>query len=432
MKKLFSIFLSLLFIASAFAQTADNPNRLLVVKPNGSFKAFDIDRVQELMFKNVEGRVACDIDFTSCTLTSVQFDLYMDDACKSFLINVLPAVIAKQLENNPANAGDYLRMYNSPESNSDGLGFNLSGIELNPATEYAIVTVGIDEYNCDGEVCAAYFTTEAPAIVGNPQVTTTITSAGKSSIKASFSANADVKGFAAVIGVKGELQNQYEMFAPMMGFTNIGDMVKGWGANFNGNGTYSYEWTDLDPNTEYEIYVQAWDKKDNYATLQIVNVQTAAQGGDGVAQVTITAGDYVLAQWGDEMLPSQFFKFTPNDQSWRYRFGVYLESDYIKAKDEIIANLCSEPEMPMAYWWWFDEFSTDYQIDPNVTVMVVAAAQNAKGEWGPVNEFKYTTAATTSGKPAKVSSKNKTGISTRIVPTIKAKKGVRPVLQQVK
>lgn len=394
----------MLCVISAFAQTPENPNRMLVVKPSGAFKAFNIDQVQEIKFANVEGRVACDVEYVSCTLSTVNFELYKDAGCESYLINVLPAVIVKQLEANPASAGDYLAMYNSPQDNREGVDFQLQGLELEKDTEYAIVTVGIDKYDCYGDVCAAYFTTPGTPLVGNPNVTCTITAQSLTSITISFSANADVKGFAAVAGPKGELQSQYEKFAPMMGFTNIGQMVKGWGINFNGNGTYSHTWEDLDPNTEYEIYVQAWDKNDTFAPLQIVNAKTESKGGEGVATVEISAGDYVLAQWDDKMLPSQFFNFTPNDQTWRYRFGVYETAEYEANRAEIIDYIQSEPEMAMAYWWWYEPFSTDFQINPNTEVVVVASAQNAKGEWGPVNEFKYTTPA--SGEdftPAKVS-----------------------------
>lgn len=412
MRKIFSIILSIACSITMLAQTPDNPNRMLVVKPNGTFKAYDVDRVSEIKFANVEGRVACDIDFTSCTLTSVTCELYMDEACESYLINVLPGVIVKQMEANPATAGDYMQFYNSPEGNLEGPGITLSGLELNAGTEYALVTVGIDKYGCEGELCAAYFNTPAAPIVGNPEVKVEVKNVTKTSAQLKFTANADVKTFSAVLGPKGELELQYQQFAPMMGFTNIGDMVVGWGAKFNGNGTYTYEWDGLDPNTEYEVYVQPLDKNGAYANLVIQDVKTLVQGGEGEANVTITTGDYTLQQWGDELLPSQFITYTPNDQTWRYRIGVYLENEYNEKKDLIIEDLCSEPEMSIAYWWQYETLTTDYPIDPNTTVVIIAAAQNAKGEWGPVTEKKYTTPATAPGlKPAKVNSVKKSGYS---------------------
>lgn len=401
MKKLLYIFLLLTIIVPTMALADDaTPNRMLVVKPSGAFKAYDVDRVSEITFATVDGRVACDIDFISCTETSVKFDLYKEAACSYYLINVMPAVIVKQLEANPSGAEDYLKMYNSPEDNREGTGFELSGIELNPGGEYAIVTLGFDKYDCAGAVAAAYFTVPTAPLVGDPKVEATVTERTLTSITAKFVPNADVKGFAAVIGEKGTLESQYEMFGAMFGFTCFGDMIKAWGVNYESNATQTYKWADLTPTQDYEIYIQPWDKNGTYAPYKVVETSTLAQGGSGESVITITPGAYRNEQWGDELLPSQFFKFTPNDQTSAYRFRVDYAADYDANKDAILADLKSDPEMPMAYWFFYSEMETDYQINPNTAIVVTAAGKNANGEWGKVTELRYTTPASVTGMPA--------------------------------
>ncbi|MBP3671886.1 MAG: hypothetical protein J6J06_07980, partial [Bacteroidaceae bacterium] len=111
------------------------------------------------------------------------------------------------------------------------------------------------------------------------------------------------------------------------------------------------------------------------------------------AEVTITLGDYVLADWGGEMLPSQFVTYTPNDQASAYRFNVYLAEEYDPVAEDIKADLCTEPPMPMTGWFFYEPITTDYQINPNTECVIIAAAKNINGEWGPINEFRFTTPA---------------------------------------
>jgi hypothetical protein len=131
-----------------------------------------------------------------------------------------------------------------------------------------------------------------------------------------------------------------------------------------------------------------------------------------------------MMDWGGEMLPSQFVTYTPNDQSSRYRFGVYLASEYDPYADEIKAELCSDPDsdVPVSGWYQFETITTDYQINPNTEFVVIAAAKNINGEWGPIAEVRHTTPATTSHMPAitKIGQRNasKKAFQLGTVPTI--------------
>lgn len=385
--------------ASAWAQT--DPNRMIVVNQGGSFTAYAIDNVDEVKFATVEGEIAAKIQINSFSSSEINLDVTRTEGCQSFLINVLPNVIAKQLKGNPVGAEAQLKRYESPQYYEDFAGGKLSGIDLVDGTEYAVVTLAYDQYNTPCQVETAVFTTERANLVGDPKVTCTVTEATLETISFKFDANKDVSKYYFVIGEKGTLADQYDMFAPMFGFVNMGQMVQMWGGSGEGGGTYEYTYNQLNPNTEYELYIQPCDVNGNYADLMIVNCSTAKLGGSGEAKVTITAGDYKLMEWDGEMLPSQFFTYTPNDQTWCYRIGVYKEAQYEEQKDLIIEDLQSDPPMPAAYWFQYEELTTDYQIDPNTAVVAIASAKNADGVWGPVTELRYTTPAAPAGAPAK-------------------------------
>ena len=137
----------------------------------------------------------------------------------------------------------------------------------------------------------------------------------------------------------------------------------------------------------------------------VFELTTKSLGGEGTAEVAITIGEYTLGEWWDEegntvMLPSQFITYTPNDQTSAYRFGVYLASNYDADAEAIKEELCSDPPMPTMGWFFYEELTTDYQIDPNLDCVVIAAAKNANGEWGPVTEVRFTTPADMPSKSA--------------------------------
>lgn len=401
MKKYFLAALGAVMISSsAFAQ--DDPNRMLVISQGGSYTSYAINNVDEVRFATVEGEVAAKIQINSFSLTELDINVQRTESCQSFLINVLPNVIAKQLKENPLGAEAQLKRANSPQYFQDFENGKLSGMELETGTEYAVVTLSYDQYNTPCQVETAVFTTEGPNIVGDPKVECTVTDSTLDTISFKFVPNNDVSKYYFVIGEKGTIQEQYDMFAPMYGFVNIGQLVQMWGGEGPGGETYEYTYKDLNPNTEYELYVQPCDVNGNFTDVMIINCSTAKKGGSGEAIVTITAGDYKLADWDGQMLPSQFFTYTPNDQTWCYRIGVYKEDQYNQEKDLIIEDLQSAPPMPAAYWFQYETLTTDYQIDPGVAVVAIASAKNADGIWGPVTELRYTTPATApTSAPAK-------------------------------
>ena len=216
-------------------------------------------------------------------------------------------------------------------------------------------------------------------------------------------------------GEKGSLQSQYEMFAPMMGFTSFTQMVMSWG--YECAGAETKEWTGMAPNTEYEVFYVAIDENGTPAECKCLEVSTISLGGEGEALVEITPGDYMYTDWGGEMKPSQFFTFTPNDQASCYRFSVIAAQNYDADPEGYKSDLCSDPFMPTAYWFFYEPMTTDFQIDPLTEVVAIAAAKNSLGEWGAVNELRYTTPEEPEGDYLEAPARKATGkISGRLNP----------------
>lgn len=387
MKKIFVTLLSAIIGLGAMAQEVE-PNRLLIYDKQQNAKGFNLENVDYMEFKTVEGEVAADVEVLDVTLEALTVKITRSEACQAFKIACVPAVQIANAQD--AALVSVIERDASSFYYQDFEAAELTGVEFKPNTEYAILTLGYDIYGVGCEVRRADFTTPTLPVVGNPEVTVEEVEVLKDSFTLKFTPNDDVSKFSVVAGEKGSMQSQYEMFAPMFGFANFGEMIASWGVEFTEAGEFT--WSDMAPATEYEVFIQTWDVNgtmaDEYA---VYNVTTSALGGEGVAQVTITLDKYELADWGGEMQPSQYITFTPNDQSSAYRFQVYTAENYDPEADAIKSELCSEPPMPMTGWFFYDPITTDFQINPNTECVVIAAAKNVKGEWGPVAEVRFTT-----------------------------------------
>lgn len=399
MKKILLFVTALLLSFGMYAQNA-TPNRLLI-HHNNTTSGLILNNVDSLTFANVQGEVAADLEILEYNLEEVLLKVTRTASCVAFKIAVEPTVkiasmsdysLAQYIDNDSENA--YYQDFESAQ---------LSGVELLASTEYTIATVGIDQYGILCDVRKAEFTTPDEELVGAPEVKAELVEANHYDFTVKFTPNEDVSKYSVVAAEKGQMQSQYEMFAPMMGFSNIGEMIKAWGLQYTEEATYT--WTSMAPGTVYEVFIQAWDAEDVMAPHSVFELTTKSLGGEGTAEVAITIGKYTLGEWLDEegnptMLPSQFITYTPNDQTSAYRFGVYLASNYDAEAEAIKEDLCSDPPMPTMGWFFYEELTTDYQINPNLNCVVIAAAKNANGEWGPVTEVRFTTPSDVTSKSA--------------------------------
>lgn len=387
MKKILFSLIAFLVGLSANAQT--DVNRLLIVDKDGYYKAFSLENVDYASFANIEGEVKANVTISDIALDKIIMSVTRTPACQGFKLVCAPTVqisgysdkyLAQYIDND--NSNTYYQDFTDAE---------LTGIALEPNTEYTVATVGIDEYGVLCDISRVDFTSPGVPVTGNPYVDVELLEVNKYDATLQFTPNEDTYQFSYVLGEKGTLESQYEMFAPMFGYKNIGEMIEAWGLIKTDEDVHT--WTQLIPGAEYEVFIQTRDTQNVMPEHQVFYFTTEALGGEGTAEVTITIGDYKLMDWGGEMLPSQFITYTPNDQSSRYRFGVYLASEYDAATEEIKADLCSDPDsdFPVTGWYQYEAITTDYQINPNTEFVVVAAARNINGEWGPIAEVRHTT-----------------------------------------
>ena len=387
MKKTFFAILSIIFCTTIFAQT-NEPNRLIIHETSGSYKGYNIEKIDSMTFYSVEGEVAAKLEFIESTLEKAVISVTRTPSCEGFKIACAPAITIKNYSD------DALAKYIDNESpnvyDNDFEQAELTGYEFQPNTDYTIATVGIDELGVLCDISKITFTTPSLPIVGNPQIEIEVTDVQLYEYTVKFTPNEDVSKFSVVAGEKGALQAQFEMFAPKFGFANIGEMIEMWGLPYTS--VEEVTWTQQAPNTDYEIYIQLWDQEGTMTPYQVFELSTLKLGGEGTAEVAITLGDYILNDWYGEMLPSQFITYTPNDQASCYRTAVYTAEIFDPEADLIREELCSEPPMPaMVGWYLFEEVETDYQINPATECVVLAAAKNINGEWGPITEVRFTT-----------------------------------------
>lgn len=386
MRKILLLVTALFLSIGIYAQNSGTPNRLLIHEGNNT-NGFILDRVDSLTFAKIEGEVAADVELISHDLDKITLAVTRTQACVGFKIAVEASIIIASMTD--VQLASYIDKASNSVYTEDFSNAELTGIALQAGTDYSILTVGIDAYGVLCDVRKVDFTTEDPNIIGDPYVEAEAYNIGLYEFSVRFTPNQYVSKYYVIAGEKGLMQSQYEQFAPMFGFSNFGEMITMWSDEFTGRD--SFTWTGQTPNATYEVFIQAYDAAGNMAPYQVYELSTLPLGGEGTAEVTITLGDYKLADWDGEMLPSQFITFTPNDQTSAYRLGVYLEREYKMYEAEIKEELCSENTMNVVNWFQHEEITTDYQIDPNTACVAVAAAKNINNEWGPITELRFTT-----------------------------------------
>lgn len=383
--------LAAMVVAAGTAAAQQAPNRVFIHDTDGVTKGYVADRVDKITFDAVDGEVAADVTISKVENTELTLTVKRTAACNGFRIAIVPeSMAASQLSSDLAMIR-YIEMAGSEVLTEDFIDGKMSGFEpLSPGSSYRVATVGIDKFGIPCEVRQARFQTKNPDVVGDPDVDVTLKGKTLTTFTVDFKPNSDVSEYYYMSGEKGTVEAQYDMFAAMFGYNNINEMIAGWGISTKG--ASSYTWEGMNPNTEYDVFVAMKDRNGNFAPHKKVVATTECQGGEGTAEVDVKVTDYCLSYWDSEELPTLEVAFTPNDQTWCYRFGVYLKSEYEKYNDESWRDeICRDPDMPMARWFFYEPLTTDFQVNPKTDIVILAAAKNAKGEWGPMTVLNYTT-----------------------------------------
>ena len=396
MKKFFTLILCAVACLSVYAQNT-NLNRLIIRDKGGYIHPYAINNLDSMFFHQIDGRVAADIEIKDVaikkdenTKDSVTLAVTRSESCKSYKIACVTKPIADVLTNDAACAGYFdqvkSNVYNQDFTNAGMTGFDFA---FQPKTEYAIITLGYDEIGTPCEMAKAYFTTPALPIKGTPEVKCDVTDIQPFSVSVTFKPNSDVGGYAVTLFGKGEAEQQFKMWAARFGFANIGEMVYAFGYKGVAGKDTTFVWKDETPNTEYEIYVQPWDKNGTLTDYFMIPVTTAKIGGEGVAESTIAFGDFKkdknTDQWYQEVV------VTENDQCACHFVNLYTEEEWSVGEDSIkraIINICNNPfYKPIVYG---SETACIY-ANPETTYYAAVWSQNANGEWGPLISKKITT-----------------------------------------
>lgn len=385
----------LVVVCVLFAQ-AEN-NRLIVYPASGQPTPFVSSRIDSLVFTTVEGRVAADIIVHSAKTTELTVSFTRTPACDGFKFSIVPKLWNDGNLQNDASAASYIHSAEQQMYYENFDQGTLSGIELKPGVEYVLMTLGYDRLGTQCDVVRVPFTTPAVALSGNPQVKATIEEVKNHEFSITFEPNSDVDGYATVAGEKGTTLDMIRETAMMFGFSCVGDAIQKWGITETSKETKS--WTDMEAGVDYEIFIQAWDKNGTYAEMQVVELKTKAYGTSETANVEITAGKYEYADWFGEMLPSQFIKFTPDENTNGYYIGVYVAEQYDQyTQAEIVDAILTNPTSKTFY----GVLETDFQINPNTEFVALAIPKNADGEVGNIAVKRFTTPATVGGAAANV------------------------------
>lgn len=403
MKKFFSIAaLALAMSTGVQAQTDVVPNRMIVSSQVGS-KAYAVEHVDSIYFARKDGEVKANVEFLKYEKDEDENDIVYvkvtrTDPSSTFRIDVLPTNTAKQYDD--LTFARYFERMSGTQLAEDFSEGKLSGFarEFTANTSYTVVTLAYDEYGVPCQVSRAEFTTPKVATVGNPSVTYKIDETTPSSFTLTVTPNKDCEEFYWCQFEKGKAQEQFEQWGPMFGLSSLEAMIK----QFSGQ-SYSDEttntWNELAPGTDYEVAVLPVDVEGNFGDLVYIYVTTKGQGGEGIAQVTTTVGDFV--KYEDSYV--QTVTFTPNDQTALYHDAICAKDKYEElggdkwAKEYLMQDNPQDPN-----WNQYGVDKYPFTATPNTAYYALALAKNAKGEWGPLTKHEFTTGAAPAGvAPAK-------------------------------
>lgn len=403
MKKFFSIAaLALAMSTGVQAQTDVVPNRMIIHSSVAS-KAYAVDHVDSISFARKEGEVKANLEFLRYEKNEDEGDIVYvkvtrTDPSSTFRIDVLPTNTAKQYDD--LTFARYFERMSGTQLAEDFSEGKLSGFptEFTANTSYTVVTLAYDEYGVPCQVSRAEFKTPKVPTVGTPSVTYTVDETTSSSFTLTVTPNKDCAEFYWCQFEKGKAQEQFEQWGPMFGLSSIEAMIK----QFSGR-PYSEEatntWNELAPGTDYEVAVLPVDVEGNFGDLVYIYVTTKGQGGDGVAQVDVTVGDYVNN--GGSYV--QTVTFTPNDQTALYHDAICAKDAYEKnGGDKGFTEYLKEDNSQDPNWNQYGVDKYIFEATPNTAYYALALAKNAKGEWGPLTKHEFTTGAAPAGvAPAK-------------------------------
>lgn len=401
MKKLYFTIVFALLALVGNAQT--NPNRVFIKDAAGSTHGYLAERIDEITFGKVEGRVAADVAFKSFTQTSTGADIELTvtntAACKGFRIAVVSSNLYNRLTSEAQKANYIERVGSDILTDDFSKGAKMSvpseDQQFEANTKYTIMTLGYDEYGIGCSVSAAEFTTPKPNLVGNPTVAYTVSDVTTTSFKVTCTPNADCYGYGVVSfdSESGGVEGTFQGIGSMFGYANIGSMIMGWSGGEH-SGVETIEFTKMQPGASYEVAIQPLDINGAYADYIVCKVKTLGAGGVGAAAVSVEvpSNAWYKRMKDNQWVYTQRVVFTPNEQTNIYRDFI-VQADMYDQDPDYYNNyyLFPTPDKMTAYTNRTGIDSDDWTVDPNTRYYAVAVGCNNNEEWGDITKFEFTT-----------------------------------------
>ncbi|MFW5545081.1 MAG: hypothetical protein ACOCN0_07355 [Prevotella sp.] len=394
MKKIIATLALCTSIAGLQAQTI---NRMVIVPQAGYPQGYAINNVDSVFFTTV-GRAAADVTLNKSSFSATGDTLWLAITptadCAKYRITTVTKARADVLTS-PASLESYLDNVNAPDYYQAFTNAQMTGFETPFAAgaDYSILTLGYDKYNTPSEISRVDFTTPSTPYLGNPSVSWVATDSTTTTITMTFTPNSDCASYTFCLFEEGTAEQQFEQWAPMFGFANLSDMIKQFGYNVY-TSTYTNTWTSLAPGKRYDIYILPMDANDVYAPLILAKASTKKQGGEGIATVDITIGDFKSSDGSYY----QEVTYTPNDQASLHRDMIIAADAYNTAEwgeAGVLAYLKGDnPYDP--YWNQYGVDNATWNADPSTNYIAFSIAKNINDEWGPLAMKEFTTPATPS------------------------------------
>ncbi|MBE6342798.1 MAG: T9SS type A sorting domain-containing protein [Lentimicrobiaceae bacterium] len=192
----------------------------------------------------------------------------------------------------------------------------------------ALTPFGIEEHECS-EVL--------------PEVKIEINKATSISIEAEFTPNFVCSSYYFILGEGSSLEEQD---------TPLEQIIKEQGEKETSKTTY--KWTDLTPETLYNIYVLPMNFEDSASEINKVTLSTTAAWGPAEVELEVE----LICE------TELYTKATPNDNTYEYHYGVFKKSEYESLGEETITVILLEDGYPLFEvdeWNWTELIpKTDY------------------------------------------------------------------------
>ena len=143
------------------------------------------------------------------------------------------------------------------------------------------------------------------------------------------------------------------------------------------SGNCTYIWSDLTPETTYNIYVLPENFEGTHGEIQKMSVATLAVAGPSVIELEVE----VISE------TQVYTKATPNEFTGEYHYGLFLKEEYEELEESEIIDILFDDEFPL---YDVDEWIWD-ELPPLTDLYAVAVGMNTDDVMGELTVVPFRT-----------------------------------------